>query len=488
MIVGGAGGSGSGGGVGGGGGGASVGGSTIEREKPSKPHKQKKFNHRHMKFYLGHAIGRLDARKFCERIRSNLNPNFGIIGPSNLSTLTSSGSLSLPSPSTSGDNKRNNNNNNNNNNPNERYFVDKMKSEEISQLLAAGFTHLAYSGWSSFNVAAASKLSSSPETFFLLCDNEHSFEYGDVDDSTLNTNNSPTSARRYTVSEGDGSCGGVEIGRGRSRAPSVYFLSNKWSGKCVLNAGFLAGWCQEILRMEVVAVEVKCKGCGDEVCRFLVAPKTMIRKHILNYFHPTEKKRRAFLQKREGGLWSDPLAGVAPASGAASNSKQDRRDREWQHARPGLPRLILDEEKDKRRHWFLEKRSFFNRSNIHNISPKKVDPSLGGVLVKDYFTMLRKKASPRSGKGRGGAGGEESASGGGKGGGGGGKKGKKAKKDNPFGEIQEYCRAEYGWSIEDMMCNRLNGTITLSEKQGNKKRLTSLLPPMVCTHKTTHIF
>lgn len=49
---------------------------------------------------------------------------------------------------------------------------------------------------------------------------------------------------------------------------------------CVMNAGYSAGWCSEAFGMKLVAVELTCRACGAESCRFVMAPPEQIERRV----------------------------------------------------------------------------------------------------------------------------------------------------------------------------------------------------------------
>ncbi len=50
-----------------------------------------------------------------------------------------------------------------------------------------------------------------------------------------------------------------------------------------LNSGYSSGWCEESFGIPLVAVEVECQACGDENCRFIMAPPARIEAHLASY-------------------------------------------------------------------------------------------------------------------------------------------------------------------------------------------------------------
>lgn len=50
--------------------------------------------------------------------------------------------------------------------------------------------------------------------------------------------------------------------------------------QCDLSAGYASGWTSECFGFPVTAVEVYCRGRGDDTCRFVMAPPETIEEHI----------------------------------------------------------------------------------------------------------------------------------------------------------------------------------------------------------------
>ncbi|MBD3277340.1 MAG: hypothetical protein GF388_03485 [Candidatus Aegiribacteria sp.] len=47
-----------------------------------------------------------------------------------------------------------------------------------------------------------------------------------------------------------------------------------------MNAGYSAGWCSEAFGLKLEAKEIRCRAKGDDMCLFVMAPGSMIRKRI----------------------------------------------------------------------------------------------------------------------------------------------------------------------------------------------------------------
>lgn len=116
-----------------------------------------------------------------------------------------------------------------------RNFHDRMGQTEAIERLSAGPVHFAHAGWAFVDILPAS--SPAPdETFYLLYEHPYSFE-----------------AEAWRAS-------------GRVADQPV----------CVMNAGYSSGWCEESFGIPLIATEVLCTGCGDDVCRFVMAPPAQI--------------------------------------------------------------------------------------------------------------------------------------------------------------------------------------------------------------------
>ena len=122
-------------------------------------------------------------------------------------------------------------------------FHHKMKLSNPIEKLSAGPVHFAYSGWAFVDILPES--SPSPdENYFLTYHHPFSFEA----DSW------------------------IRAGK-KSETPV-----------CIMNSGYSSGWCEESFGIELTAVEVTCKACGDENCTFIMAPPHKINEHLDKYF------------------------------------------------------------------------------------------------------------------------------------------------------------------------------------------------------------
>ncbi len=110
-------------------------------------------------------------------------------------------------------------------------FNAKLGNTSPVEKLTSGPIHFAYTGWSQVAIGEGSQLVAG-EDFCLFYEHPYSFE--------------ADSYRR--------------IGR-RPKGPA-----------CIMNAGYSSGWCEACFEVELTALEVTCKACGDESCQFVMAP------------------------------------------------------------------------------------------------------------------------------------------------------------------------------------------------------------------------
>lgn len=122
-------------------------------------------------------------------------------------------------------------------------FHEKMELSNPIEKLSAGPVHFAYSGWAFVDILPESA-PSPDDNYFMTYRHPFSFEA----DSW------------------------VRAGK-KSEIPV-----------CIMNAGYSSGWCQESYGIELTAVEVSCKACGDEHCTFIMAPPNKINEHLNKYF------------------------------------------------------------------------------------------------------------------------------------------------------------------------------------------------------------
>lgn len=108
--------------------------------------------------------------------------------------------------------------------------------------LATGPIHFAYTGWAFVEILADSH-PSPDQNYFLIYNHLYSFE-----------------ADAW-----------IRLGK-KSNSPI-----------CVMNAGYSAGWCETCYGFPLIAIEIKCKACGDDCCQFIMAPPDKIEHYLKQY-------------------------------------------------------------------------------------------------------------------------------------------------------------------------------------------------------------
>lgn len=63
---------------------------------------------------------------------------------------------------------------------------------------------------------------------------------------------------------------------------------------CIISAGYSSGWCEASLDSPLTCVEISCRACGDDCCRFIMAPPDQIEHYLERYATqtPAEAPRR----------------------------------------------------------------------------------------------------------------------------------------------------------------------------------------------------
>lgn len=125
-----------------------------------------------------------------------------------------------------------------------KHFHKRLHLTDPIEKLSAGPVHFAHTGWASVEISPESK-PTPDEDFLLVYDHLNSFE----------------------------SAAWLASGR-KSDCPV-----------CIMNAGYSSGWCEESFKVTLVAAEIMCKAKGDHVCRFIMAPPSMVGSHITQYAH-----------------------------------------------------------------------------------------------------------------------------------------------------------------------------------------------------------
>ncbi len=114
-------------------------------------------------------------------------------------------------------------------------FRNAMDVEDPIGQLSSGPVHFAFAGWGRVSILPESN-PSPDEAFLLVYEHPNSFE----SDAWLGSDE-------------------------QSETPV-----------CLMNAGYSAGWCEVAFGLKLVAVEISCRACGDDQCRFVMAPPDQI--------------------------------------------------------------------------------------------------------------------------------------------------------------------------------------------------------------------
>jgi len=178
-----------------------------------------------------------------------------------------------------------------------RNFHQRMGVTDPIERLSAGPVHFAYAGWAFVEIHAESR-PSPDEDYFLVYDHPYSFE----SDSWLAAEKRP----EFPV--------------------------------CVMNAGYSSGWCEESFGVPLVAVEILCRACGDDACRFVMAHPDHIEARIHDYLeaHPSDdgvrsyeipnffaRKRDAEELRRDNQVLADNLLSQATDLAAANRALRE---------------------------------------------------------------------------------------------------------------------------------------------------------------------
>lgn len=121
-------------------------------------------------------------------------------------------------------------------------FHSQMEVKEPISKLSAGPIHFAYTGWGVVNILPESNITTD-ENFCLIYEHTDSFE--------------------------------AQAWGKEAKTTS--------SAVCIMNAGYLTGWCKESFGIDLVASEILCKAKGDKICRFIMAHPSKIEKYIKEY-------------------------------------------------------------------------------------------------------------------------------------------------------------------------------------------------------------
>jgi len=136
-------------------------------------------------------------------------------------------------------------------------LAEKIGDEDAIGRLAAGPVHFAHTGWARVRIFEQSN-PSPDDDYYLIFDHPYSFE----------------------------SDAWASSGR-RTHFPV-----------CVMSSGYSAGWCEASFGMHLVSAEVLCRACGDDACRFIMAPPHRIEEHLERWAASRERLGPARAQPR----------------------------------------------------------------------------------------------------------------------------------------------------------------------------------------------
>jgi two-component system cell cycle sensor histidine kinase/response regulator CckA len=123
-----------------------------------------------------------------------------------------------------------------------RAFCQKLGVSDPIAKLSSGPIHFAFAGWAFVDISPDSNAVPNDE-YLLTYDHPQSFEA----DSWL------------------------------ARGGHTSFCT------CYMNAGYSSGWCSESFNLDLVAREIQCRARGDEVCRFVMAPRHRLDQQVAAY-------------------------------------------------------------------------------------------------------------------------------------------------------------------------------------------------------------
>jgi signal transduction histidine kinase/DNA-binding response OmpR family regulator len=123
-----------------------------------------------------------------------------------------------------------------------RNFHAKMNLTDPIAKLSAGPVHFAYAGWAFVDILPESN-PVPDDDFYLLYRHPYSFE-------------ADSWSRSGQLAE---------------------------TPVCIMNSGYSSGWCEASFGIPLTAVEVTCRGKGDEHCTFVMSPPHRIQEHLDRY-------------------------------------------------------------------------------------------------------------------------------------------------------------------------------------------------------------
>ncbi len=123
-----------------------------------------------------------------------------------------------------------------------RAFCRKLDVSDPIARLSSGPIHFAHTGWAFVDISPDSNAVPNDD-YFLAYDHPQSFEA----DSWL------------------------------ARGETTSFCT------CFMNAGYSSGWCSESFNLDLAAREILCRARGDDVCRFVMAPRHRLEQQVAAY-------------------------------------------------------------------------------------------------------------------------------------------------------------------------------------------------------------
>jgi two-component system cell cycle sensor histidine kinase/response regulator CckA len=123
-----------------------------------------------------------------------------------------------------------------------RAFCERLGVSDPIAKLSSGPIHFAFAGWAFVDISPESNAVPNDD-YFLVYDHPQSFEA----DSWL------------------------------ARGKQTSFCT------CHMNAGYSSGWCSESFGLDLAAREIQCRARGDDVCRFVMAPRHCLDQRVAHH-------------------------------------------------------------------------------------------------------------------------------------------------------------------------------------------------------------
>lgn len=119
-----------------------------------------------------------------------------------------------------------------------RLFSTKMRTRNPLEALAAGPIHSSFTGWGFYHIHADSN-PTPDQNFFLHYDQTYSFE-----------------------------------------AHSFKGGQTQHQNVCIMNSGYMSGWCEVAFGLPLTCVEITCRAAGNNSCTFVVATPSKIDSYV----------------------------------------------------------------------------------------------------------------------------------------------------------------------------------------------------------------